>query len=483
MNNVSLLINDQDRPASGGATYDRINPLSNEVATRAAAASVEDAKAAADAAAAAFPAWSALGPSERRARLLKAADIMEARTNEFIELMVAETGATPMWAGFNAKLAAGILREAAAMTTQVSGEVIPSDVPGSLAMAIRQPVGVVLGIAPWNAPIILGVRSIAVPLACGNTVVFKASELCPATHRLIGSILVEAGITGGAVNVVTNAQEDAPAVVEALIAHPAVRRVNFTGSTRVGRIIATTAARYLKPVLLELGGKAPLLVLDDADLDDAVNAAAFGAFMNQGQICMSTERLLVDEKVADTFVAKLAEKAASLPVGDPRKGDVVLGSLVTPESGARMLELINDAVSKGAKVVAGGQVNGSVMSATVIDHVTPEMRLYSEESFGPLVVVIRVKDEEEAIRVANGSEYGLSSAVFSRNIARAIHIAKRIESGICHINGPTVHDEAQMPFGGVKDSGYGRFGGKAVINEFTELRWITIQTGPRHYPF
>ena len=483
MNNVSLLINDQDRPASGGATYDRINPLSNEVATRAAAASVEDAKAAADAAAAAFPAWSALAPSERRARLLKAADIMEARTNEFIELMVAETGATPMWAGFNAKLAAGILREAAAMTTQVSGEVIPSDVPGSLAMAIRQPVGVVLGIAPWNAPIILGVRSIAVPLACGNTVVFKASELCPATHRLIGSILVEAGITGGAVNVVTNAQEDAPAVVEALIAHPAVRRVNFTGSTRVGRIIATTAARYLKPVLLELGGKAPLLVLDDADLDDAVNAAAFGAFMNQGQICMSTERLLVDEKVADTFVAKLAEKAASLPVGDPRKGDVVLGSLVTPESGARMLELINDAVSKGAKVVAGGQVNGSVMSATVIDHVTPEMRLYSEESFGPLVVVIRVKDEEEAIRVANGSEYGLSSAVFSRNIARAINIAKRIESGICHINGPTVHDEAQMPFGGVKDSGYGRFGGKAVINEFTELRWITIQTGPRHYPF
>ena len=236
-------------------------------------------------------------------------------------------------------------------------------------------------------------------------------------------------------------------------------------------------------MLLELGGKAPLLVLDDADLDDAVNAAAFGAFMNQGQICMSTERLLVDEKVADTFVAKLAEKAASLPVGDPRKGDVVLGSLVTPESGARMLELINDAVSKGAKVVAGGQVNGSVMSATVIDHVTPEMRLYSEESFGPLVVVIRVKDEEEAIRVANGSEYGLSSAVFSRNVGRAIEVAQRIESGICHVNGPTVHDEAQMPFGGVKDSGYGRFGGKAVINEFTELRWITIQTGPRHYPF
>ncbi|HEX5515671.1 MAG TPA: aldehyde dehydrogenase family protein, partial [Gammaproteobacteria bacterium] len=253
MNNVSLLINDQDLPAAKGATFERIGPLSGEVVTRAAAATVDDAKAAADAAAAAFPAWSALGPNERRARLLKAAELMEARTGEFIELMLAETGATPMWAGFNAKLAASILREAAAMTTQLSGEVIPSDVPGSLAMAVRQPVGVVLSIAPWNAPIILGVRSLAMPLACGNTVVFKASELCPATHRLIGSILVEAGIGGGAVNVITNAAEDAPAVVDALIAHPAVRRINFTGSTRVGRIIAATAAQYLKPVLLELG--------------------------------------------------------------------------------------------------------------------------------------------------------------------------------------------------------------------------------------
>lgn len=483
MNNVSLLINDQDLPAAQGATFERIGPLSGEVVTRAAAATVDDAKAAADAAAAAFPIWSALGPNERRARLLKAAELMEARTGEFIELMLAETGATPMWAGFNAKLAASILREAAAMTTQLSGEVIPSDVPGSLAMAVRQPVGVVLSIAPWNAPIILGVRSLAMPLACGNTVVFKASELCPATHRLIGSILVEAGIGGGAVNVITNATEDAPAVVDALIAHPAVRRINFTGSTRVGRIIAATAAQYLKPALLELGGKAPLLVLDDADLDAAVDAAVFGTYMNQGQICMSTERLVVAESVADAFVAKLAAKAVALPAGDPRKGDVVLGSLVSREAGARMLELINDAVSKGAKVRAGGTVDGSIMTATVIDHVTPAMRLYAEESFGPMVVVIRVKDEEEAIRIANDSEYGLSAAVFSRDIARALNVAKRIESGICHINGPTVHDEAQMPFGGVKASGYGRFGGKAAINEFTELRWITIQTGKRHYPF
>jgi len=483
MNSVSLLINGQNLPAAGGATFDRISPLSGEVATRAAAATVDDAKTAVDAAAAAFPAWSELGPNERRARLLKAADLMEARTGEFIELMMAETGAAPMWAGFNAKLGASILREAASMTTQLTGEVIPSDVPDNLAMAVRQPVGVVLSIAPWNAPIILGVRSIAMPLACGNTVVFKASELCPATHRLIGTILLEAGIDKGVVNVVTNAVEDAPAVVEALIAHPAVRRVNFTGSTRVGRIIATTAAQYLKPALLELGGKAPFLVLADADLDAAVDAAAFGTYMNQGQICMSTERLLVDEAVADAFVAKLADKAASLPAGDPRNGNVVLGSLVSREAGVRMLELIEDAVSKGAVVRAGGTVDGSIMTATVIDKVTSEMHLYTEESFGPLVVVIRVQGEDEAVRVANESEYGLSAAVFSRDIARALNVAKRIESGICHINGPTVHDEAQMPFGGVKASGYGRFGGKAAINEFTELRWITVQTGKRHYPF
>lgn len=483
MNNVSLLIADQDRAADTGATFERISPLSNEVVTRAAAATIGDARAAADAAAAAFPAWSALGPGERRTRLLKAADILEARAGEFIELMQAELGATRMWAGFNAKLAASILREAAGMTTQLSGEIIPSDVPGSLAMAVRQPVGVVLSMAPWNAPIILGVRSLAMPLACGNTVVFKASELCPATHRLIGSVLLEAGIDGGAVNVITHAAEDAPTVVEALIAHPAVRRVNFTGSTKVGRIIATTAAQHLKPALLELGGKAPLLVLDDADLDAAVDAAAFGTYMNQGQICMSTERLVVGEAVADAFIDKLAAKAASLPAGDPRNDDVVLGSLVSREAGERMLELIEDAVSKGAKVRAGGTVDGAIMTATVIDHVTPEMRLYTEESFGPMVVVIRVKDDEEAVRIANDTEYGLSAAVFSRDITRAMELAKRIESGICHINGPTVHDEAQMPFGGVKASGYGRFGGKAAINEFTELRWITIQSGERHYPF
>jgi len=483
MFDIKLLIDNEDRDATGGATFVRRDPVTGDDSTRASAATVADARAAADAAAAAFPAWAALGPNERRRLLNRAADLLEERTPEFIARMIAETGATRGWAGFNAHLAAGILREAAAMTTQIAGEVIPSDVPGSLAMAVRQPVGVVLGIAPWNAPIILGTRSIAMPLACGNTVVFKVSELCPATHHLIARTLSDAGLPAGTVNVVANAPDDAPAVVEALIAHPAIRRVNFTGSTRVGRIIAQSAARHLKPVLLELGGKAPLLVLDDADLDAAVGAAAFGAFMNQGQICMSTERLVVDDAIADAFAARFAAKAASLPAGDPRRDDVVLGAVVTPEAIQRIRRLIDDAVSKGAKLIAGGSIEGNIMAATVLDKVTPAMEIYGEESFGPVVCIVRVSGTEEAIRVANDSEYGLSSAVFSRDIARAMEVAKRIESGICHINGPTVHDEAQMPFGGVKAGGYGRFGGKAGIHEFTELRWITVQTTPRHYPF
>jgi acyl-CoA reductase-like NAD-dependent aldehyde dehydrogenase len=285
------------------------------------------------------------------------------------------------------------------------------------------------------------------------------------------------------VNVVTNAPSDAGAVVGALIDHPAVRRINFTGSTKVGRIIAEAAARQLKPVLLELGGKAPLIVLDDADLDEAVNAAIFGAFMNQGQICMSTERIIVEEGIADAFVEKFAAKAASLPAGDPRKGNVVLGSVIGAEVVERVKEMTEDAVAKGATLAVAGEADGTVMSATVLDGVKDGMRIYREESFGPIVCIVRAKDEDEAVRLANDTEYGLTSSVYTENIRRGFKIAKRIEAGMCHINGPTVHDEAQMPFGGVKASGYGRFGGQAGIAEFTDLRWITIDTEEVHYPF
>ncbi|MFL9963034.1 aldehyde dehydrogenase [Paraburkholderia sediminicola] len=482
MSEVSMLIGGQDRAASSGATFVRLNPVSGEMASRAPAATLADADAAVVAAAAAFPAWSALLPTERRARLLKAADLMDARTGEFIALGIAETGAMANWYGFNVHLAANMLREAAAMTTQIDGSVIPSDTPGSMALAVRQPCGVVLGIAPWNAPVILATRALAMPLACGNTVVLKAAEACPGVHRLIGTVLQEAGLGDGVVNVVTNAPEDAATIVERLIAHPAVRRVNFTGSTHVGRIIAMHAAKHLKPALLELGGKAPLLVLDDADLDAAVDAIAFGAFFNQGQICMSTERVIVHRSVGDALVERLAAKARTLVARAPTDDRAVLGSMVSAQAAQRVAALIDDARSKGATVLAGGPVEGAIMQPTIVDGIQPDMKLYAEESFAPVLTVQRVDSDDEAVRIANDSEFGLSAAVFSRDIARAMAVAKRIESGICHINGPTVHDEAQMPFGGVKSSGYGRFGSKASIAEFTDLRWITIQTGPRHYP-
>lgn len=471
-----------DMVSESRATFDRLSPLTGEVISRGRAGTVEDALRAADAAQAAFPAWAALGPSARRALLLKAADLLEQRADSFIAIMSEEVGSGTPWATFDVFHGAGTMREAAALTTQVTGEVIPSDRPGSIALAIRQPAGVVLGFAPWNAPIILGVRSIATPLACGNTVVMKASEMCPRTHELLGEVMRDAGFPDGVVNIINNAPADAPAIVSALIAHKAVRRINFTGSTRTGKIIARLAAEQLKPVLLELGGKSPLLVLDDADLDQAAAAASFGAYINSGQVCMATERIIVDEKVADEFVAKFTAKLAVLKAADPRGGPVALGSVVDAAAASAVERVIADALSKGGELYQPHAPSGTLLSASVIDRVTPEMVIYQEECFGPVTSIVRVSGEGEAIRVANDTEYGLASAVFTRDTARGLRVASQIDAGICHINGPTVHDEAQLPFGGTKASGYGRFGGKAGIAEFTELRQITIGTLPYQYP-
>jgi acyl-CoA reductase-like NAD-dependent aldehyde dehydrogenase len=479
---MAVLVDPATEAHRDGATFQRLNPVTGEVATTAPAATIAEANAVVDAAAAAFPAWSAMGPNARRALLNNAAAALEGKADQFVAAMMGEIGATEGWARFNLMLSVGMVREAAALTTQIGGEVIPSDKPGCIAMALREPVGVMLGIAPWNAPIILGVRAIATPLACGNTVVLKASEQCPRTHSLIIEAFAEAGLPAGAVGIVTNAPADAGAIVGALIDHPEIKRINFTGSTAVGKIIAKRAAENLKPVLLELGGKAPFLVLEDADLDEAVKAAAFGAFMNQGQICMSTERIIVVDAVADAFVEKFAAKVGSMAVGDPREGKTPLGAVVDAKTVTHVRALIDDAVAAGAVQVNGGDANGVLMPAHVVDKVTPAMKLFRDESFGPVVGIIRAKDEAEAITLANDTEYGLSSAVFTRDTARGLRVARQIKSGICHINGPTVHDEAQMPFGGTKSSGYGRFGGKAGIDAFTELRWITIETQPGHYP-
>ncbi len=477
-----LLIGGEWKNAISGRVYGQSFPFTGEPVGTAAAAAREDASAAVRAAQAAFPAWSASAPAQRREILSRAADLLQERAEQIAATVTQETGGVFGWGMFNVQLAAGMLREAAAQAYWMTGEVIPSDVPGKLAMAMRAPAGVVIAIAPWNAPVILATRAVATPIAYANTVVLKASEICPRTHAAVAEVLTDAGLPAGVINFITNDPADAADVVDELVAHPATRRVNFTGSTKVGRIIAEKAGRHLKRVLLELGGKAPMIVLPDADLDRAAAAASFGAFFHQGQICMSTERIVVDRSVAEPLAVKLAERARALPVGDPREAATAIGPLVNAAAVERVSALVRDAADHGARVLSGGEADGPCYPPTVLAGVTPDMRIYAEESFGPLLAVIEVDGVEEAVAVANDTDYGLSAAVFSENVPAALELAQRIQSGICHVNDTTVHDEPQMPFGGVKGSGWGRFGGRAALEEFTELRWITIQEQPREYP-
>jgi acyl-CoA reductase-like NAD-dependent aldehyde dehydrogenase len=483
--NQDHLIGGAWRPSTGGASFERANPFTAEVVTVAAAAGRDDVRAAVEAAAAAFETWAQTDPQARSRLLEAAADLMDQRAPEIAGTMIAECGATFGWGMFNCGLAAGMLRAAAGMTDAAAQaqETIPSGVPGLDARAVRRPAGVVAAMAPWNAPVILATRAVAAPLAFGNTVVLKASEKCPRVHAAVAGVLHDAGLPAGVINLVVHSAEGAPDVVDELIAHPAVRRVNFTGSTRVGRIVAAKCAEHLKPSVLELGGKAPMIVLDDADLDLAAAAASFGAFMNAGQICMSTERIIVEAGVAAPLADKLAERASKLVAGDPRAEGTMIGPVVDDASRKHVLDLIEDARSMGARLLTGGEdLGGNVVTPAVVTGVTPQMRLYSEESFGPVVAVIEATDADDAVRLANDSDYGLSAAVFTGDDERGLAVADRIDSGICHVNGATVHDEPPMPFGGVKGSGWGRFGGTAALHEFTDLRWITIQRGERHYP-
>lgn len=479
---ADLLINGTGLPASSNEVFQRVGPLSAAPVTEAANACERDVEQAAFAAAAAFQTWSRSSPSYRAGILLKARQKLIEATPRLTDMMMAETGSTRAWCAFNVEIAGKILAEAANLAQAVDVSNLPDAMGQDLSVSFRQPAGVCLALAAWNAPITLGVRSFAYALAWGNTVIFKTSELCPATQRALGDVMQDAGLPAGVLNILSNAPDDASRVVEALIGHPVVRRINFTGSTRVGRIIAQIAARHLKRCLLELGGKSPFLVLADADLDETARAAAFGAFFNQGQICMSTERIIVEEAVADAFVERLVAEAGRLRAGDPAEGEPALGALISADAGHRLTALVEDAVSRGAALRTGGIAYGPFMDATVIDHVDSSMRLYREESFGPIASVIRVRDCEEAISVANDCDYGLSGAIFGRDVERAMRVATQVETGILHINSATVADDPAMPFGGVRGSGYGRIGGLSALDEFTELRWVTATGTPRHYP-
>lgn len=482
-----LIINGREIPASGGRTAPDVGPWTGETCAVVAAGTVEDITRAVDAAEAAFERWAATPPTRRRAIFLRAAEIMASRTQEIVELMAAEVGAVTQWAAFNAKLATDILLEAAAATTQPTGQMLATDHQGAYSMQVRVPVGVVAAISPWNAPVILGVRAVALPLALGNTVVMKPSEDAPiACGLLISDVLHEAGLPAGVLNVVTNDRADAAAVVSALIGDPRVRMVNFTGSTETGRAVGVLAAQHLKPAVLELGGKNALVVLEDADLDYAVDAATFGAFMNAGQICMCVDRVIVHRAVAEEFLAKFAQRVDALPYGDPADPATAVGPVVTAQAAQRVAALIADAVAKGATLLAGtGTVEapGTLIKPAVLTGVTRDMDIFSREIFGPATVVHVVDDADQAVQLANDTPYGLTAGVITEDLAAGLDIARRIRTGIIHVNDQSIADEPQAPFGGVKNSGYGRFGGQAGVEAFTDTRWITVQAkGHAHYP-
>jgi len=480
-----LFIGGEDVPARDGRRTEDISPYTGEVYAAVAAGGPEDVVRAVDAAEDAFTAWAATPPSVRRGIFLKAADILDARADDVVGLMAREVGGVSPWARFNTGLGASILREAAAAVTQPVGEVLATEPADRLSLAVREPVGVVAAFSPWNAPVILGTRAIAIPLAAGNTVVLKPSEDAPiACGLLLADVLREAGLPAGVLNVVTNAREDAADVARTLIADPRVRAVNFTGSTGVGRVIGTTAAEHLKPAVLELGGKNAVLVLDDADLDHAVDAVTFGAFHNAGQICMSADRILVHRAVAGEFTARLAAKVSALPHGDPADPATVVGPLITEQAARRVATLVGDAVAAGAKVHAGGgEPHGARYPATVLDGVTADMRIHREEIFGPALTVLTVEDDDQAVAIANDTEYGLTAGVLTADTRRGLALARRLRTGIVHVGDQTVDDEPQAPFGGVKSTGYGRFGGRWGVDAFTTTRWITIAGRPGRYPF
>ncbi len=467
-----------------GATFEDADPFTGETVARVASGTRAEAKAAIEAAAAAAPGWAVSAPAERQRIFLAAADILESRRDEVVSWLARETGCTFGFGMFQMGFVPGLFRQAAALGYAPLGQVIPSDHPGTLAMGLRRPVGVVGAIAPWNAALILSARSIAAPLALGNTVVLKPSEWSPYSGGLLwGEIFAEAGLPSGVLNIVTHAPGEAAEIGDELVENPAVRRINFTGSTATGRRLAEAAGRQLKRVVLELGGSNPLIVLADADLDYAVSASAFGAYLHQGQICMSARRIIVERPIAEEFTSRLAAKAAGLKAGDPKEMDTIIGPLINADALATVKQRVDDAVAGGAKVLAGGATAGPCFQATLVSDVPEDSDLARLETFGPVAAIEIVDSPEQAVERANATSYGLSSGIITSDPDRGFALAQQIEAGIVHVNDQPVGDEPQMPFGGVKDSGFGRFGGQAVVDEFTELRWITVQSGTHPFPF
>ncbi len=472
------------RAAQAGRTFDDLDPWNSDVVASFAAGDANDAEAAVASADHAFRDWSRSSPAVRQDIFLRAAVVLQRRRAEIMAWLAAETGCGHDFGSIQLDFAVSLLRQAAGAPYSAVGQIMPSDLDGSTAMAVRRPVGVVAAIAPWNAALVLSGRAIAAPLVLGNTVVLKPSEESPWSGGLVwAEIFEEAGLPPGVLNVVTHARGEAGAIGAVLVAHPRVRRLNFTGSTATGRRLAEAAGRNLKRVVLELGGQNPLIILADADVDYAVDAAAYGAFLHQGQICMCARRILVERPIADEFLERFAEKTAGLVAGDPRDPRTVIGPLINEYALSTVSRRVREAVDGGARLLAGGVAQGPCYPATLLVDVPPGSELAQDETFGPVVMVDVVDSAEEAVDRANSSRYGLTAGVLTGSPDIGLAIAERLEAGIVHVNDQPIHDEPQMPFGGVKDSGWGRFGISFAMEEFTELHWITMKSQPRQFPF
>ncbi len=466
------------RSAAGGSV-DVLEPANGGVLTQVGNASAEDVRNAAAAARKAQPGWAAT-PYEQRATILrKAAELLVGNQDELIPWIARETGAIPAKAGFEIQLVAQIIHRAAAMCTEPQGLVLPSD-PGRISMARRLPRGVIGVISPFNFPLILSSRAVAPALATGNAVVLKPDPRTPVTGGfIIARIFEEAGLPKGVLQVIPGGAEAG----EAMCADPDIAMISFTGSSAVGRRIGEVAGKNLKRVQLELGGKNAVIVLDDAELDSAASAIAFGAWFHQGQICMTTGLVLAHEAIVEKLVDKLVGKAKHLPVGDPL-GQVALGPVINRKQVERIHGIVTDSVKAGAKLAAGGTFDGPYYRPTVLTGVKPGMRAFDEEVFGPVAAVASFKTDDEAVDLATRGEYGLSAGVFSASVGRALAVGNRLNTGLLHINDQTVADEPHIPFGGNGASGNGtRIGGPASFDEFTQWQWVTIKEKPNPYPF
>ncbi|HYL61326.1 MAG TPA: aldehyde dehydrogenase family protein [Candidatus Methylomirabilis sp.] len=462
------------------ALTDVLNPANQQPVAKIFMAEAQHMRAAIDAADAAKKSWAATVPAAREAILFRAADELEKARGEIVDLLIDEGGSTFGKAHFEVGFAANMVRSIAGEARRVKGEVFASDVPGLISMAIRRPLGVVAGISPFNFPVVLSLKKVAFALAAGNTFVLKPSEETSLLGLKLAEVFERAGVPAGVFNVVPG---DGETMARVLFDDPRVKLISFTGSTAVGRSIATECAKRGKKFVLEMGGKSPLIVLKDADLDYAVNTACFGLFIHQGQICMAGSRIIVEEPIYDEFLRRFVAKAKTLQVGNPRDPHTVIGPLIRARQCPMIERKIKDAEAAGARVLCGGTYQGNFFQPTVVADVRPDMAAFRDELFGPVAAVSKAKNADHALTLANTSSYGLSSAVLTNDMQLAMKFALELEAGMVHLNGPTVHDEATVPFGGVKDSGSGREGGSWSIEEMTEVKWVTIQMGQRQYPF